>query len=378
MIRFDPNGLHTEYFYMRSCTSSLSGSATVLDEKRSTPDREIFKKITLNKEIVRRFIKIHKMSKFVRLIPIAVTYYNDIPVALEGHPLGMAGEIVNPNIKEGIGSRWVSTSEVNIGRFIKPLTRQGEWFVDGYRVYQLGDKAIKNRKPVSVDGKFCVIAVGTIKLMDMHSDYGRYISDRECIGYFSGENVAISPPLWKTFDIKSACESTDSDFYFNFLDDFYVVNLHFALKAGKVISKLHDFEALEPLNLGDVMVDLGTVNLPAVDPSIQNTYDIGMKFTHAAAWLLGLMHRQNTIENVIAIRSLLRCLTTTGIARRDLFTENSIFRDDHNYDSVPTKTLEDAKQINDNSLDLILQQLLISRKQKSEINRVGNLYNTED
>lgn len=381
MIRFNPNNLHTEYFYMRSCTSSLSGSAIVLDEERSTPDHEVFRKIVLNKEIVRRFIKIHKISKFVKLIPIAVTYYNDIPVALEGHPLGMAGEIRNPKIKEGVGSRWVSTSEVNIGRFIKPLTRQGEWYTDGYRAFQLNQKVINGRKPVSIDGKFCVLSVGAIKLMDMHSEYGRYINDRECIGYFTGDQYSISPPLWKSFDIKSA--STDSsyvedDFYFNYLDNYYVVNLHFALKAGKAISKLHGFEALEPLNLGDIMTDLGTVNLPAVDSAVQNTYDIGMKFTHAVAWLLGLIHRQDTIENVIAIRSLLRCLTTTGIARRDVLTEIYLFQDGFNYDSVPTKSLDDAKQVDDKSLDLILQQLLISRKQKSEINRVGNLHNADD
>jgi hypothetical protein len=51
-----------------------------------------------------------------------------------------------------------------------------------------------------------------------------------------------------------------------------------------------------------------------------------MKFTHAIAWLMGLLRRSDTLETIIMVRSLLKYLTKRGIFRTNMFNSTAVFR----------------------------------------------------
>lgn len=377
MIKFDFDKVRVEYHRLLSCTSALSGSAMVV--KESKRKKETYKKISLSKEVVRQFIKRNQASKFIKPIPVAIAYYKNIAIAMESHPLGMAGEIFNTEITEGLGKRWISITESNINRFLKPLTRTGTWYIDGKYVYSVTDKDIKDATPLSSDNKFRLISVDSIKLMLLSSNDGLFVDDRKCIGYFLSEKkYSISPPVWRTFDITKNEETDEGDMLFDFVDDYYRVNLHFAMRAGKAVSSLYSYDAIEPLNLGDIILKLKTVNLPALDNAVKATYPIKMSFTHAIAWLLGLLYRKNNLDITIEIRGLLKCLATNGVFHKSMLNETSIFKAGHSTESVPLKTLEDAKTIDDKNIGVILAQVTARRnKNDGALNRVGNLYSSE-
>lgn len=378
MIKFDFNKIRVEYHKMLSCTSALNGSATIVKQSKR---KEAQKKIPLTKEVVRQFIKINKISKFIKPIPVSIVYYGDIVIAMEGHPMGMAGEIFSSEITEGVGRRWISNVESNLHRFLKPLTRVGDWYIDGKYVYSITESAIKNAEPLSSDRKFRLITANTIKLVNLHDVYNAFVDERKCIGYFLNEKqYSISPPIWRTFDIKDTESEVDNEnnMHFDFVDNYYRVNLHFALRAGRTISDLFGYDAIDPLNLGDIMLKLKTVNLPLLDASVKATYPIKMSFTHAIPWLLGLLHRKNTLAVTVAIRGLLKCVTSNGVFHRNLMNENSIFKQGHTAGSVPLKTVQQARNIDDKSLDIILSQVTAKRNTNDgTLNRVANLYTSE-
>ena len=92
------------------------------------------------------------------------------------------------------------------------------------------------------------------------------------------------------------------------------------------------------------MVNLKTVNLPKIDQSIKNTHEIGLKFTHAMAWLIGLGAREMTLQSSTALRSMLRYITTRGIVHKHALAKDSVFRKDMDMSSVELMTPEGIKE----------------------------------
>jgi len=131
--------------------------------------------------------------------------------------------------------------------------------------------------------------------------------------------------------------------HFDKIDRMLSVNLNFALRASKVLIENFGYDAIEPLRLDDLMVSLKTVNLPNIDQSIKNTHDIGLKFTHAMAWLIGLGAREQTLESMTALRGMLRYLTARGIVHKTALSKESVFRPKMDMSAVPLMTMEEVR-----------------------------------
>jgi hypothetical protein len=295
------------------------------------------------------------MTKYIKPVLTSVCYYDGIIVAMQPHPLGNIGK---ESYETLFGTKyWESNIEQNINKIIAPKTQVGQWFIDGAVVYRFtGEKPPTN---LSKDGKFQAIEVEAYRLTDLGLG-SIYTSPRTCIAYMAGngQNV-ISPPVWRTLDTvgKSKLEHGSADdgdeavlfrgieeHTFDKIDRLLSVNLNFALRASKVLIENFGYDSIEPLRLDDLMVTLKTVNLPKLNKSIKNTHAIGLKFTHAMAWLIGLSARDRKLESATAVRGMLRYLTSRGIVHKTALSKDSVFRKGKDMSSVPLTSIEEMKR----------------------------------
>jgi len=340
MIQFNINKFHVEHVYMKYITKSLGGSMSVLDTT-NTSDKEKFKKIEIPTHVADVFIREYMMSRFIKPILTAVCYYGDTVVGLELHPMGNAGQ---EYVETLFGKKyWESNIVRNINGMITEKTAEGRWFIDGSVVYQFNDKAPVD---LSKDKRFQALEVDAFRMSDFNMST-IVPNVRTCIAY-QAENgsTTISPPIWRTMgsigDKKVDHLSEDdaitlgiTEHQFDKVERLLAVNLNFALRAGKVLTDHFGYDSIEPLRLDNLMIQLKTVNLSKIDKSIKSTHDIGLKFTHAIAWVIGLGARDMTLESYTAVRSILRYLTSRGIVYKSALSKTNVFHKDMDMKDVP-------------------------------------------
>ena len=212
----------------------------------------------------------------------------------------------------------------------------------------------QNFSSFTKDGKFQTLAVNAFRLTDL-SFSELTDSPRMCIAFAAatGQNI-VSPPVWRTLETVGRKKMDDgvnddavilglNEHTFDKVDRMLAVNLNFALHASKTLIENFGYDSIEPLRLDDLMVSLKTVNLPKIDSSIKNTHAIGLKFTHAMAWLIGLGAREMTLESLSALRGMLRYLTSRGIVHKTALTKTSVFRKGMDMASVELTTPDAIK-----------------------------------
>ncbi len=383
MISFDPSKLTTKHLQVKIVSGALGGTLTYVDEKRSEQaGKEVLARIKIPYHITRHFAKKYRITKYIKPVLTAVMFYEDHVVCLERHPLGNLGR----ETTEGLFGEvtWKSESETNFERLIKPLTTGQNWYIDGSYIYRVTDKNIAEAQPLSSDKKFREIKVDAIKLAALGDKPEP--EQRVCLAFYpqSGE-VALTPPIWKTLhnigqrqltargDTRSADEIEDESIVyinneadrtqFDQVDDCLCVNLGFVLKAGKVIADVFGYDSIEPLGLDDMMIQLKTVNLPNIANEVKQTFDTGLKFTIAIAWLIGMTKRVESLDAYIALRTLLKHLTTKGVYRKGAFDPEAIFKSGVSLTDVKRMTLAEAKvQSKRLTLDDFLRASRIARE----------------
>lgn len=361
MIRFDPTQLYVEHVELKSVTTALGGSIYIVDDEKSTDEKEVYKKVKAPMAVVRAFVEANKkVSRYLKPVRTAVTFYGDHIVALERHPY--RGETAVGDLFAAI-QNWVSDSERNIDKYIRPLN--GDWYIDGMYIYTFTPADVEGATAISGDGRFKSVPVRAYKLGAIH-DSGKMnnAEDRTCLLYTAANGrTAMSPPIWKQLSgvgekALGLTEDEDGDgaahadalgvvtgnHQFDRINDTLAVNLAFALTAGKKIADVFGYDAIEALGLDELMVQLRTVNLPRVAKEVKQTFDIGMPFTHAVAWLLGLTTRTETLDSYVVLRSLLKYLTTKGIYRKNSFLPSAVYRPDQNQTNVPMMTMQEAHE----------------------------------
>jgi len=120
------------------------------------------------------------------------------------------------------------------------------------------------------------------------------------------------------------------------------------------------------------------VNLPNQPKHIKRTFDIGMPFTHAMAWLIGLGNRTQTLQSYRTIRSLLKFLTTQGVFFKQSLSEPALFQENMSYDNVPRLTPEElTEQISDKSIQDIIEIPGIRNRRRdtpTDVAAIGSLF----
>jgi hypothetical protein len=350
MIEFDISKIEIKNVYLKFISRSNGGTMRILDTVKSTDNEEVFKQVSVPTHVVNMF-KATYMTKYLKPVLTSVCYYDGLIVALQPHPLGNLGK---EKIKTLFGDKyWESNIHTNVHKTLSEQTAFGKWFVDGALVYRFEGK--EPPKNLSKDGKFQSLTVKSFRLTDLAHQAITPVT-RMSIAFIAGngQNV-VSPPVWRSLDTVGASKMNDDDkddavvlgmneHAFDKVDRMLAVNLNFALHASKVLIENFGYDSIEPLRLDDLMVALKTVNLPKIDKSIKNTHDIGLKFTHAMAWVIGLGARANTLESTIALRTMLRYLTTRGIVHKTALAKDSVFQKDMDMKSVPLLSIEQIQK----------------------------------
>lgn len=413
MIKFDASLLSVEIVQLKAVTTSLGGSISIIDPTRTTETKEVCKRVEVPMAVTRAFImKTNKVTKYFKPVYTALVRYGNHIIAMERHPLAGLGKLE----EEGLFGtrRWEPQCQRNIENVIKPVVGRGDkdWYFDGRYVYAFEqndtDVSIRDGQYLTRDGRFRKITAQTIDTQELSNQDKLTPMERSCLAFVASNGAsAISPPIWKNLSNVGAShlgkvssvvrdDETDDDligdlpepnavanaYNFDRIDESLSVNLNFALKAGNEIGKTFGYEYVEPLQLPRLMIELHTVNLPNVPKEVKATYGVGLQFTHALAWLLGLSRKANTLETHITMRSLMTYLTKKGIFRNNAFDASSVFLPGMTVENVEEKSLDDLIENQDFtklSLASIMEQARQSKRRGrgSDIHQVGGLLNDD-
>lgn len=412
MIKFDHTKLSVDIVYLKTITTSLGGSITFVDEKRSTEKKEVYQRLVVPMSVARSFIlRTKKVTRYLKPVLTAVVKYGNLVIALERHPLAGLGKLYEEGL-DGKPRKWIPASQRNIQEVVVPATENTDrqWYFDGRYMYAVKfdtiEQAIAAGQHMTSDGRFRKVVTTTIDLSNLSIQEALAPADRSCLAFVPSRGAgAISPPIWKNLsdvgasrvkEAKKESEEADDDddedddrpdapptFTFDTIDTTTSVNLNFTLKAGQEIGKTFGYEHVEPLDLPRLMVELHTVNLPNVPLQIKQTYAVGIKFTHALAWLLGMSRRANTLETYIMMRSLMKYLTKKGIFANNVFDAARVFKDGKTIKDVPLLDLDTLLESDDQQLSLsaILEQARgnarARKKNEQDIHQIGGLLNEE-
>jgi hypothetical protein len=345
MIAFDTALVTFDIVRLKTITTALGGSMSVIDESLSTDKKEVLKRIELPLAVARDFIQRHgKITRYLKPVYIGIARYGNLVISLERHPLSTFGELESESI-DGTMRRWEPDMVTHFEQISKAIELSAnKWYFDGRYAYAFAQECLTETlnqgQKLTDDGQFRKIPTQTFDLNILFSKNSLNISERSCLGFVASRGAfGISPPIWKNLDDVGATQLTranssgmvDDDSglaigKFDTINDTTSVNLNFALKAASEVGKVFGYEAVEPLQLSRLMIELCTVNLPNLPKEIKASYCIGMKFTHAIAWLMGLLRRSDTLETIIMVRSLLKYLTKRGIFRTNMFNSTAVFR----------------------------------------------------
>lgn len=387
MIEFDPTNISIEIVLLKSITQALGGAIQVINEEKSSGKKEIYNRIKVPLSVSRAFIQKHqKITKYLKPVYTAVIRYEDRVIALERHPLGTMGELTTEGL-DGSPRTWIPASQSNIDQLVFPLLYNSlrQWYFDGRYIFSFAtqdiDQLIEEGVPMTSDGKFRKITSTTIDMQELSTADKLQPQERSCLAFVADSGVnAISPPIWKDANSigssKSDAEDKNLPKSFDRMDDSMSVNLNFALKAGKEIGAMFGYEYVEPLQLPRLMIELHTVNIPNIPNQIKATYDIGLQFTHAMSWLLGLSRKANNLDTYIMMRSLLKYLTSKGIYHNSTFSAANVFIGEQSIKDVPLldiDTLMKDKDYTKMSMAAIVEQAKSSSKRRSRDNVIGSI-----
>lgn len=357
MIEFDPSKLTVNHLKVKSVTTALGGSVRILDEGLfERTGEEKFTKLEVPFAVARRFIKQYNCSKFLQPIETAIVQYDGVVVNLELHK---SLDWADKDEQEP----WISRSELNIQRDLDNLTSddRGTWCIDGQMVFRVPldlTEVVRESKKLSQNGKFRAWEIEGYSLQHLHIAGPYYKHTRQILLYQADNGeIVLTPPVWKSLTsigagrldkIEEAFETDELPI--DKIDRFLSVNLSFALYAAKEVSKMYGYKVIAPLQLPELMIRLKTINLPRVPKDVKNTFDIGLPFTHALAWLIGLMKRADSLDDFIKMRAIFKYLTSKGIFHSNMFDTTNVFVDGADLKRNIMKSVDDAKKVDTKSI----------------------------
>lgn len=384
MIEFDPTQISIEVVLLKSITLALGGAIQTIDEEKTVGRKEFYKRVKVPLSVARAFVKKHqKISKYLKPVYTAVIRYENRVIALERHPLGTMGELMSEGL-DGTLRTWIPSSQSNLDQLVFPLLHNSfrQWYFDGRFVFsfvnQDVDAMVLDGVKMTADGHFRKVVSMTIDLQELSNADKLQPQERSCLAFISETgDYAISPPIWKDVSaIGGSKEGMGAQYSYDKTDENMSVNLNFALKAGKEVGQMFGYEYVEPLQLPRLMIELHTVNIPNIPKQIKATYDIGLRFTHAMAWLLGLSKKANTLDTYVMMRSLMKYLTQKGIYHNNTFSATNVFMENQSILDVPLLDLDTLMKDQDYtkiSMAAIIEQARASSSRRAREQIVGHL-----
>jgi hypothetical protein len=348
MIAFDSSKIKTQILFIKQVSTAAGGSMLVLDHPEQ--DIKTARRISLPTSVARTYMEKLHSGSYMKSVPTAVVWYDNSVIDLEPHPLKSHGiELKNPS---GVDFWLPHTFGVAEDELPK-LTATGDWFFDGRYAYRFAsslDFVVGIASSVSKSGSFRVVPVQTIDLHSLHTDRKLAVEVRECVAFVTADGqYGVTPPIWKSAqiitksiyrkghtdveDTNVELDEKDDDvlyldlgtenpnkYWVDKIDNDANVSLGFALYAGTRLGKVFDYEHIDALKLPELMIQLRSVNMPNIDQSIRSTFGIGLTFSQALAWLIGMLSEQLTHTQYFTVLSCIKYLCKQGVFKKTLLT----------------------------------------------------------
>jgi hypothetical protein len=334
LYKFDASKVSFEHIRVKTI-NSVGGSISIVDE--SVVGKEKTKRYECPNTITRAFKAIHGITQFQIPHECCVMKYDGTIIAIEKAAINERTYIG----LDGTEKNWIPEMESVYKKVLSMA--DGEWYIDGTYLYQFKggiDNAIANGPHLTADGRFRSVECNAIMLsyIGFHDDI--FSEGRNCLAYVADNGeYSITPPIWKTYNFVGGLGANEEGITlsdFNKAEASLLVNLQFAITAGINITRIFGYKRIEPLQLPRLMVQLRTVNLQLLPQEVKETFDIGMSFLQALAWLMGLMKQVPTFDDMMYMKRLIKYLTSTGTNKRksmEVLTAPN---------SVPLMTMEQA------------------------------------
>lgn len=104
----------------------------------------------------------------------------------------------------------------------------------------------------------------------------------------------------------------DADCPIEEMDRKVFVNMRFVNYSARVLARQFGYDTIEPLGLPLLMIEHRTFNLGSLEIPVQVTSPAPMSFSNALAWVVGLIMRVNTIDDLITVKQTMKMLLTKG------------------------------------------------------------------
>ena len=365
MFPFKLASLTTEYRKLKSVTTALGGSITLVDEEKSTPEVEEYIRIPIPFAVARKFVQITRMTKYLKPVTICILRYDDHIINIE-RDLATNIRDSNPEV-----DRWTANIDIYVNQHLAAKLEDHNWFFDGRYVFRIDQQIMHELQHggdvVTYLNKANTFRFAQVQCVDLYSSNtpvmacGILHDIRDVLAFSSGECFAVTPPIWSNVTAIGSAASQDviatehEDFIdstagvtagesriptlFDQVDEHYALNLNFTLNSAKAISTVFGYDSIEPLQLPEVMLQLVTVNIPSLPKHVKSTFDIGLLPSYGIVWLMGLLSRTTTLDDYIKIRACIKYLTTKGMFRRESTKKNKMFASD-SFVLPPLMTIE--------------------------------------
>jgi hypothetical protein len=329
LFPFDETQITFKKIKMKSISTMMGGVLTYLDEHNSTDDKEVFLRMQVSDSLARLYKTRYKIAQYMKPQEVCLMMYGDRVVGIEKH---IVNERFERNRKNEL-VEWRSFLEINFVKALAKMKVIGEdWMFDGsfiYRFMQSGIETVFSKGiNLSDDGKFRSVSVDAIRVGLLNDIDGPLLITRQCLCYSpDGKHVAVTPPIWGSIGAsRSIKKGEDSEgqgltAHFDSINQAMALNLNFALTAGTQLSRQFGYRSIEALQLPKLMIQLKTVNLPNLTAGVKATFDIGMQYKQALGWLMGLLYRSETFDDMVVLRGLIKYATGRGLFRKESVTK---------------------------------------------------------
>lgn len=352
LFPFDINQLKVQHVKLKTITTALGGSMTIVDPENNLQ----YKRIAIPFAVARQFIKTNKETKYLTAVDTAIVVYDQTIIAIERNPYGV--------LDRDLSDRWIPNVVKNINNIVKPMTTDDQWYFDQRYIYnfrkQSVEQAIKNGTPLTEDKMFVAVDVDTIDCHKLSFIDKITIRPRATVAVVTKNKTAITPPVWSNCStILSRKKQEDDDEIdgdivysntsnlFDTIDNQLSVNISFVLKAADILGTMFNVSNIEPFQLPLLMIEHNTVNLPALDRSIKQTHSANIEFTHSFALICSLLASEITFDQFVQVKQLLKYLTTTGVFKKNVKDKQSVFLE--NVDPSDVKPIAFSKLLEESS-----------------------------
>ena len=307
MFKFNRNDLKIQYCGLKTISkSTIDPRVTLVDDAGNETKHPV-------PAAVARIIsgRLHGVARFVEPYPACVVFVGDkivsIDVAIEG----------NYKMYKSMGE-WISPVESRLS--IIDAAGDVDWLFDGQYAYvAVGDV---QRLGETNFGSLQYKAVNLYKLNDERADL---IEKLAGICYFNvkTEEWTCTSPVTRhsgkflqltgdTDEFNKKDAFIEDEQGLNRMNHLMFPNLRFVNYASHVLSNRFGYEVLEPLGLPLLMIEHRTFNLGGISLPVQISSSAPFKFLEGLAWMVGLINRVQTLDDLISIKSCIKMLITKG------------------------------------------------------------------